>query len=267
MSALTTTSIGLDPSHPPVWRLTLTWAGATLTVYSLTKPRPTDDGTWIYDAIPDDFFRSGYPNPKITPAAWTQPVLGFAVTQVPMAGATNRDGTHPGRPVRVPDDELRALIRAHAEELAKRLGPLGFPRTLPGGGPGWSQSNLSVIIATDDRITGGSQRLRAVCRSVLAEVKAAWVEPAAARTPPPPALHDPTSLAALEALSNDTDPDPDEWREILYEWGDWYRTRDDAPLTKRDALITMGGWLTGWPSRQALLRLYGQVWDEQWGDA
>lgn len=272
-AALTTTGIGLFPAHPKVYALTVQYDGQhPLTVYSLTPPTLGDDGRFDITRIPDVSFRPGYGNPRLA-AVEGRAIIAYDIIEVPPSAAT---GERIGRPVALSNTELRDLCREHALPLADRIGPIGFPREAPGGNPGWSQTHLVSLVKADPRCTSGSDRLRAMCKAVLAEVKEEWlsthVTPTAAHatpTLPPPSLGDPLAEALLadlldpdarneRILAGAPQVDPDAWRPVLALWA--AALHDDGHASYKEAVPTVQGWLTGWPDIIPLLRLLAQVW-------
>jgi hypothetical protein len=241
-TALTTTGVGLHPSHPAIWRLDLTIPGAHLYVYSLTRPSPPepdaeDPHAWRVVPVPDESFRRGYPNPRI--GVWPDPatVLAHAVTEVPTPGSVALRTGRPGRPTAMTDEELVEAMTTHARTLARRFGPKKFPRTLEGDVPGYSQSHLIRMCADDPDIRASTKRLRVTARTVLAVVRDEWESghrPTAppsrldARYAPPPGLLD---EPLTEAVLADPDADPAMWEPILRRWVDALDPETQTTLT------------------------------------
>lgn len=181
-AAVTTMTIGLRPSHPPVYVLRLTTAEATFEVHSSSRPRevPPEDRRedietprWSYEPVPRSSYRPGHAPPAvIQPVFWRQPILGYQIIEAPTP--TSMAGQVRGRFARLSDEELEDLLTEHAEELAGTMGPIGFPNRLAGGHPGWSQTHLASLAAGDERITSGNERLRLIIRRVLPKVKDEW---------------------------------------------------------------------------------------------
>lgn len=175
----TTVGIGLPPSHPGVWALTLHVEGAPapLTIYSLTEPTHDPGMVTPFSGItpvPQSAFRTGG-NTAIYDGTLRRPILAYAIHRIPAPTELASESEHTGgRPLAMTDEALRSAIEAHALTLADRLGPLGFPRTLARDRPGWSQSHLVNLCNADPGIKAGAVRMRTMVRTVLDEVETAW---------------------------------------------------------------------------------------------